>query len=447
MAINFGGLATGMDTNSLIDALMKAERRPIERLQAEKEFQRSCLSAFSGFETRLKTLLMRFENLDTREEVRAYKATATSDAFFSVSGSSNALPGSFQVEVKNLAQVQKDVSAAGYASRSEGVFGSGTLNINGVEIAYDGDSLNGLADKINAANRGENATGVSASIINDGSENGFRLVLTGKDSSTDFTVEVTAGEGEGAHPSFSTTQAAQMATILVDNIEIKSASNVFDQAIPGVTLTLNKPHGSESPTSVNVAFDKASLQGKLQGLVSAYNDVVNYIKQQADASWGRDSSFRSVQGRLQGLLVSSVGGENGLRTLSQLGIRTDAKTGTLTLDNAKLNQLIDENLEGLQTLFAGNGETGGIAKQFTSYLKGITHSIDGLYAGRKKATDSSMRQLDAGIDRNERRLEQREKTLRAQFESLETLVSSMNTTSNYLAQQINLMNNLWSRPK
>lgn len=451
MAINFGGLATGMDTNSLIEALMKAERRPIERLQDEKNFQNSRLNAFSGFDSRLKTLLMRFEGLDTANEVRAYKATATDTSFFSVSGSADALAGNFQVQVKNLAQVQKDVSL-GYASRSEALFGSGTLTINGTEIAYDGDSLNELAAKINAANTGDEATGVSASIINDGSDNGFRLVLTGKDSGTTFAVSVNAGppeEGEEplAHPSFSTTQEARLATIVVDNIEIKSKTNVFDQAIPGVTLTLNKAHEGDASTAVNVSFDKASLKGKIQGLVSAYNDVMNYISQQANSSWGRDSSFRSVQGRLQSLLVTSVGGEGNIRTLSQLGLKTDAKAGTLTLDGEKLDKIIDEDFASLEKLLAGKDNIQGIAKPFTDYLKGLTHTVDGLFAGRKKATSSSLRQIDASIDRNERRLEQREQTLRTQFESLETLVSSMNATSNYLSQQINLMNNLWSRQK
>lgn len=446
MAINFGGLATGLDTNALITELMKAERRPIERLERDKQFFKSRLDAFKSFEQKLKDLQAKFEALDTSNEVRTFKASAATDSYFSLKADSKAVPGSFQVEVKNLAQVQKDVSQ-GYASKTEASFGTGTITINGKDIAYSGDSLSGLADKINAANTGATPTGVSASIINDG-VSGYRLVLSGKDAGSPFSISMTeTTAGTYAPPAFANTQVAKEAAILVDNVEIKSKSNVFEEAIPGVTLTLNKPNDPGVGTVVSVETDKTGLKDKIQGFVNAFNGVVNFLAEQKDADWGKDSAFRSAKRRLQDLLVTSVEGTGSLGTLSQLGIVTDKKTGTLSFKSSELETLIGEKLGDIDKLLAGESGIDGIAKKFTEYLKGVTDASDGIYAGRKETTDKSLRKIDDSILRLEARLEQREKNLRAQFTALEGLVSSMNSTSSYLSQQMSMMNSMWSQRK
>jgi flagellar hook-associated protein 2 len=137
-----------------------------------------------------------------------------------------------------------------------------------------------------------------------------------------------------------------------------------------------------------------------------------------------------------------VGGSIG--TLSQLGIKTQ-KDGTITLDSGKLTEAIKSDLAGVERLFAGEAGTEGIAGRFSSYLKGVTSSVDGLLVSRKNSTESARRSLDKSIDRTEMRLAQREKTIRAQFNALEKLVSSMNAQSAYVGQQMSMLNNLWSK--
>ncbi|MGW8193930.1 MAG: flagellar cap protein FliD N-terminal domain-containing protein, partial [Desulforhopalus sp.] len=47
--ISFGGLATGLPTEELVSSLMAIERRPLDRLQAEKEYESRRLEAYSQF--------------------------------------------------------------------------------------------------------------------------------------------------------------------------------------------------------------------------------------------------------------------------------------------------------------------------------------------------------------------------------------------------------------
>ncbi len=94
------------------------------------------------------------------------------------------MSGSYQVEVVDLAQVDKEVSQ-GYADKTAPNFATGNLSLtvgsaSPVDIAIDStnNSLEGVMNAINGAD-----AGVTASIINDGTNAPYRLVLTGSDPS------------------------------------------------------------------------------------------------------------------------------------------------------------------------------------------------------------------------------------------------------------------------
>ena len=443
-SITFGGLASGIDSNAIITELMKIERRPVDRLENDKSYLTTRLSAFSDFEEKLKGLLTSFEDVDTTREFRSYSATAASEEFFTVDAGATAAPGSYGIEVVNLAQVQKDVSV-GYADASVGNFTAGTIDINGTAITVDaGDSLGGIVDKINAANSGATPTGVSAALINDGTTNGYRIVLTGEDASTNFTAAVT-GVGDGTTTlSFTNTQTAQQATVNVDGITIVSDNNTLTGAIPGVTLTLLKPNVVGETTHLGVDVDTEGIKGKIDAFVTAYNDIISFISDQKDSSWSNDSGLQSTKRRLQSFLTTAIGGTGAYQHLVDIGIKTNKDDGTISLDTTTFNDALANNLEDVEKLFIGETGVEGIADKFKNYLAGSTDSINGIYASRKTSTDRSLKNIDNNIEAIERRLVQRERTMRAQFESLELLMSSMNSTSSYLAQQMTMLNNMVS---
>lgn len=437
-SVNFGGLATGMDTESIISQLMKLERKPLERLESDQTFWKNRQSAFNTLDTRLKTLLEKFQAVDTKGEVNAYKATAASSDYYTATAKGTAGAGSYNIEVQSLARQQKDVSDASYASSSEKNFVSGTLMIGDTEIAIDNDSLSSLRDKINAANTGDNPSGVAASIINDG--NGFRLVLTGTDASKPFSVSMTDGvTAQGYEPlAFSTTQTQSLATIVVDGITITSGSNTFENAIPGVTLTVTKPHATAGDsTSLTVEADRDAVKTKIKDLVTAYNSIMSFISEQKTSDWGRDSSLTGVRRNLQSLLTTPVAGSDNFATLSQLGLKTQ-RDGTLAIDDTLLNKVIDENLAGIDRLLAGSDGTDGAAANFINYLKQATDRGTGLAATRQAGTDRTLKSIGDNILQQEARLEKRETMLRAQFTAMEKMVSSLNSQGNYLLQQLSL---------
>ena len=114
-SITFGGLASGLDTDSIITALMNVEKKPLTKLENDKTYLNTRLKAFADFNTKLKSFESSFKALNSTDQFRSYSATATSAEFFSLKATSTAKAGSYNIEVVNLARVQKTASV-GYAS-------------------------------------------------------------------------------------------------------------------------------------------------------------------------------------------------------------------------------------------------------------------------------------------------------------------------------------------
>ncbi|WP_429885682.1 flagellar filament capping protein FliD [Geoalkalibacter halelectricus] len=447
MSIQIGGLATGLDTNSLISQLLKAERKPIERLERDRSFLRTRLSAFTDLDKKLRDLMAKAEGLDSARKLVANQATPASEEYFKVSASATAMPGSYNINVVSLAKRAKEVTQ-GYADISAKEFGTGSLSVQvgsgeavQIQIDENNNSLGGIRDAINAA-----GAGVKAAIINDGDpDNPYRLVITADDAGTPVELSANLSGGSYADPLFTQTQEGTRAHIQVDGIDIYRTSNTITEAIPGVTIDLLKEHGdATASTGLQVDLDVDAVEKKIREFVTAYNDIISFVAKQNDASWGRDAGMQAPRRNLQMMVSSAIGGDNSLQALTQLGMETQ-RDGSLRVDATKLKDAIRNDLDGVIGLFAGSGEVEGVATKFKDYLKGVTDRSNGILAGRKQMTDSSLRRIDQQIERQELRLEQRERTLRAQFTAMEELVSAMSATSSYLMQQMSMISSLGSK--
>ena len=150
MTITFSGLATGLDTNSIVSELMSLERQPLIRMEADKTWLSNRLDAYGVFDTKLKNFLASAKELDSRSDFRHTSIDVAESGLFTATGTTHALPGSsYQVEVIDLAQVQKNVTT-GFADKGLDQFGDGILSItvNGipqnVTIATGNGSLEGI---------------------------------------------------------------------------------------------------------------------------------------------------------------------------------------------------------------------------------------------------------------------------------------------------------------
>ena len=471
-ATTFSGLATGLDTDSIVTKLMAIERQPITKLQTKKTDEANRLAAYAQFEGTIDDLKTAVSAMDLTSQVKSTSVSLSTDAPFTAT-SSNASNGSYNIAVKQLAQVQKNISD-GWSSQTDALLGTGTFTLtNGtkdttISVNSSNNSLSGLAAAINEQSTN---SGVKATIINDGSKNStaYHLVLTGTDASTTFSVasNLKAADGTTAIPFTTTTaQTAQQAKILVDGTEIVSNSNTFSGTISGVTLNINAVSEATTGTPpyktslLEIKPDTSVLKEKLTTFVTSYNKVMNWILSGYPEISGStatpkdstgadllgsvlrgDAAINSVKRGLQSVMGSVTKTSGSLSVLSQLGITTNLD-GTLNQDNTKMDAALDNNFDSTVSLLAGEGSTDGIMKKMNYYLLGLTNGSTGMYAQKKNSYKQTSTRIDDQIANMEPRMVQKEATLRSQYSAMETLVSNLNSQSTFLTQQMTLLQNM-----
>jgi flagellar hook-associated protein 2 len=463
--ISIGGLATGLDTNSIIIQLMNLERVPEQLLQANQKTNTSKISEYQKIEDALSSLQAVVQGFNTRESFSSLKITAENSSLLTATATSTSTPGTHTVQVVSLAKNQRQVST-GVASDTSLVFNTGSFTIsNGtvspvtVNIAEGQNSLQGITSAINSS-----GANVSASIINDGTN--YRLVVTGKDTN-DYTLDFSGltnapAGGTGAltlellGPSDPTYQAGSPAQLVVDGVTMTKTANTVTDAIQGVSLNLL----AEGTTNVTIVTDTDAVTEKIQKFVDTYNSVIKIVNSEfvynSDTKkagvLSGESTVRSIQQQLRSLLGGSVSGVNGaINSLASIGIKSDSKTGTLSIDSTKLADALNNHYTDTVDFFTYNtgGSTTfptnqyGIAEQFNKIIETMVHpyiadglSDNGLIEVRKKGLSKANSDMDKQIESIEERITRMQENLQKQFSAMESMVSSLqaqgNTLLNYL---------------
>ncbi len=184
---SISGLSSGIDWRSMIDQLRDVEYNRIKLIEEEKATFQSKLSAWQGINTKLLSLKTAADGLNRRSDFDVFNTALASNSdtkasdLLSATAGDGAAPGTYDIVVNSVATAQK-LSSDSYASDSSELGLSGDIVIGGRALSISAtDTLRGLRDKINAVNTGTNASGVSASIVDYGSE-GLHLILTSEEA-------------------------------------------------------------------------------------------------------------------------------------------------------------------------------------------------------------------------------------------------------------------------
>lgn len=329
------------------------------------------------------------------------------------------------------------------AAISEGTLaltiGNGTAHQ--ITIDSSNNTLAGLRDAINAAGAGVTATLTTISandvrlvLTSDTIGSGSKITMSGL---TGFGFDPTTGTGDLSQASADGGQTAQGSIIKLNGITINNDSNTVSDAVQGVTLTLTKV--STSATTLNVSQDKSStLSAAFTNIVKAYNDLNKSIRElggynaetkQGGALLG-NSTLRTVSSSIRNMFQSAVAGTSGsnYKRLSDLGLEIQ-KDGSINFNTSKLATATNADFDAVGNLAA---TFGAAAKTLTGGMLGSEGSITAATDGAK----ASVKSIDKQRETLSLRLIQIEARYKRQFSALDTLISSMNTTSGYLTQQL-----------
>lgn len=448
--IQFGGLASGLDTSAIISAILNAERNPIRLLERQKDDQQSRLSLIGTLEGLVETLQKKASEL-TGESFFAFSTTSSDEgvAAFSVDG--GALEGSYEIDVQQLASADRHAFQG--VTDPDTDLGAGTISFtySGTDYTIDVDAASSSLDEIAAQINSEAGDAVHASVINVGADGNpsYQLVLSGGDTGADYQISSLSATYAELGSATEITDA-QNARVAVDSLVIERSSNEFADVLEGVTFTAR----SEGTTTFAVSVDTEGTKEQLEELLDAYNDVVDFMNGQnafseeggpGGALFG-DSVLRSVRSALQGALfdvdLAVVQADTeGYSTLGLVGVDLGSD-GRLSIKDSVFDAKLAANRDALASFFSDESE--GLFAKLDEAISALVDTetnengvlIEGAFDRRRTTINSLVKTYDSQIDRIEDRLSALEESLVLQFSNLESLLSGLQSQSSFLAASL-----------
>jgi flagellar hook-associated protein 2 len=440
MAISFGGLASKLDTNAIIEQLVKIESNSVTVAQKRQAAYQSQISQIGDLIGKLQSLASASTSLKSTGALGLSQVGSTSG--FSVTLGSAATSGRYAVTVDALAVAAK-ARSADFTSGGDTVrAGTLDLSINGTTTSIsitEGMTLRGVAKAIN-----DSGAAVSAVVL----ESNGKAVLSLNNLNTGFTpgaapatalsITETSTGTTGSPLGLSITQQATNAKVTIDDVQFERSSNTIADALPGVTLDLKAT--TALAQDLIVSTDTAATASKLGAFISAYNDVMKVLRlnlnigenDDRNKTLGGDGALRSIQSSMMGLVSSITNPGSAVRSLAELGVET-GQDASLSIDQTRLSKAIATDPAAVNDLFQAAGL--GVSDKIKALVDNYTNSSSGILVSKRKSYDRTVKQLDKQVESLQLRLDSYRTKLVNQFTAMEKVVSNFKNIGNYLTSQ------------
>jgi flagellar hook-associated protein 2 len=448
--VTISGLASGLDTSSIISELMTVERAPVTRRTGEEEkvegeqqqlqsVQQSLQQlSFSAAEFSLPSLFETSQTVTSSEPTRVSATTSTGAGI-----------GGHEVEVTKLANSAQRTFTFTTPTAED------TLTIDGHSYTVNvGESAKELASKINS----DVTATVYAAVLEGGT-----MVLSNRATGNTGAEFIKVSDPGGAlSEQAGGAKEGQSAEYTVDSVASTSASNIVTNAIAGVTLTLSGLT-TTGPVTIDVKPPGASVSAvetQVQAFIKLYNSTVEAIQKQLTtkplakpksvAEYGTGSLFgdfelESVLSSMRQSMYESIPGLPAeMASPADVGIGTGAAAGggstsqasiegQLTLNSTKLKEAIESNPAGAEEML----------QKWSQNLQGTLNSVaeaGGALETRANGDESQIIQLKSQINVMNEQLLVREKSLQATYAELESVMSKNSSQAAWLTSQTESLN-------
>jgi flagellar hook-associated protein 2 len=454
--ITSAGIGSGLDLESIISASVDAENVPkMNAFAAKDEALQVELSAIGEVKSALSQLQDTIEKLADPDNFNKRVANITQPTsddgdLISVTPTSDITPGDFKIEVVAIAQGSRALSEDGLFATNEDVVSAsgGTLSFSaGPDKTFDltldaGATLSDLRDAINDS---DSNFGVTANIINTGSEaklvltstvtgTGNDLVITNDNAELD-NVSTVANAGGAGGIGIAAENTAKDAIIKVDGITITNDTNTFKDAVQDMTITAKRESVDNETAKLSVDFDRESATTLVDELITNYNNVIGQLGFQSRIGkpLNGDSTIRSLSSQLVNALSTSLTDAGPFESIFDIGLGVD-KEGYLEKSTLvrSLNDALDNNFDDIGKAFAGEN---GIASKFEELLNNYVDT-NGIMKQREDSLNGQISELEDDVENHQFRMESLEARLREQYAGLDVLLAQMQSTQTYLSAQL-----------
>jgi flagellar hook-associated protein 2 len=455
--VSFSGIASGIDGDSIIQALLDARRLasiPIENKVTRNDTESTALEEFNTKLLTLDDMLKEFTTLAGGAVSKI--ATSSDEDTVTAVASGNAVSATVELEVLNLAKTAS-ISFNDRFSDLDAPVAPGLTGPTDIEITLGtGDSqetvqvtidqnttLSQLVLDIND----QSPSRLQASVINTGSlsspEYAFILqgLQTGEENGT-MSVNIPPElSGLGVFQSSNVSQAEDAVIDMAGIGQVRRASNLVNDLVPGLSIELKRDN--VGPVTISVANDADKTGGKISEFVEAFNDVVRYsnendlierVENEDDATNVYGSlartrvDDRAIDAIKTALSSASFSGESEIKIFADLGIKTE-RDGTLSFDQETFNNAVSKDSGAVGDIlnsFADSVSTSsGIISEYTKFQGTIDRAID--------TNNDENTSLNEKLARLERSLETQKETMEKIFANLESTTARLQSSGEALS--------------
>jgi flagellar hook-associated protein 2 len=477
MSLRFTGLASGIDTESMIQQLMKVQRMKVDRVFKEKtkvEWQKDIWKEMNKklYDFYSKPLAkLRLNSTFTQKSV-----TSSNPGVATVTGNSSAFSGTHSLEVKSLAE-------SSYLTGEE-ITTDIEVNANiDIQVKIDDTTTKTITINKDEIEAGKEIQSIVSQLKEQLPElninydaNNKRIFMSTKEAGENIQIDFTGNTGDAEAllkdlGIFTTGTEGSTAKIIYNGTELTSNTNDFN--VNGMSIKAQ----SIGTTNFTVSHDIDGMYNAIKDFITEYNLLITDIngKIYADPTTGyepltseekqamsedeiklweqtakssllrRDSVLEGLTSSMRSTLSSSLD-EGEYKTLASLGIVTgnyyergilhiegDADSLSFSEKDNKLRKALEENPEEVAKLFTKLGQEmyNDMGKRMRS-----TELSSALTFYNDKAMDDKIKRYDSEISKLEDRLSQVEARYYAQFTAMEKAMQAANSQMDWLVQQL-----------
>ncbi|MGE5423072.1 MAG: flagellar filament capping protein FliD [Ignavibacteriales bacterium] len=495
MVTRLTGLSSGLDIDSWVTDLMKAERTKVDTQYQKKQTLEWKRDNYRSINTKLLALRTASSDLQLQGTFLSKTAASSDSSLLTVTAGTSAVEANYTVKINSMASSATKSSTAAIGSTSDkttlasqlGLSGNVTFTLEGKNGSKDftfdtsNTSMTQMVNQINSAN-----LGIKASY--DSTSDRFFLMTTDSGSTSEIHVKADAENFLTSKLKLSLTVGSDEANAVKgtdasidfnDATGLTFSSNQF--TVNGLTINLKQASGS---TTIKVENDTEAQIKKIKTFVEAYNNAMDTMSTELSAERDRDytpltdsqkedmseaeitnwetkaktgllkgdSLTMSVYNSLRSISYTQVEGLSGnYKTLGSVGISTASYSdkGKLYIDEDKLRTALTADPEGVMNLFTKSStidsQKGLAVKLYNSVSNGITR-ISSQAGSSSDYVDTSLigknlTDVSELISDLEDKLDDTEERYYRKFSAMEEAIQKFNSQSQYLSSMFSSSSN------
>ena len=480
MAIRTDGVISGLSTTALVQELSKAASQPKTLLETKISQLNTKNTAYSTLNTLMTAVKTSLTDIQKVTNFRSFSTAVPSAAssYFSASASGSAIAGSYSVQITQMAKADMHILnnlSSSVATIKDGKFKVDFNSSAGfsdftmtISSGADNNNLSTLASALNAK------AGITSYVLNTGAaSNPYRLVVLSEKTGKDFTFSLSYSATGTSGTSLNTTGTSvtrvtgQNATANINSVSVQSATNVFTDAVSGLTITAlgDQDDAGVAAQDVAVSLDISSVSEKIQKFTTAYNNIIDFYKANNtyNATTGAkgvflgdsnvrnmvnqlrsavskvydDASFENANGTTMNETSRNNTDTNGnvispINALSKMGVTFNSSTGKLVFTEATFKTALLSQQLDIEAMFADQSSDLSFSAAMEALVTTYTTSSTGTIATIQTNTSRQIKALQTQVTRWEKRIKAYETRLYNQFTAMEKIAGNAQTASSFL---------------